>query len=254
MSAAAQIQWCADAQEFARRAADVVGACLSRKPHAVLAIPTGQTPLGLYAELVRRVAARQLDLSQTRCFNLDDYVGLNPDHPLSYARFLRERFLAPAEIRPAHARLLDGAAPDLEAECRACEAAIRDAGGLDLAILGLGPNGHIGFNEPGSEWTVRTHVVALSQQTRSMHAKQTQDRFPIPAFGITLGVASIFAARQILLLVSGDSKARALATYRRGIPDPRWPVTALLTHPDVIVLSDAALATSSAPGRTPVVE
>jgi len=115
------------------------------------------------------------------------------------------------------------------------------SGGLDLAILGLGTNGHIGFNEPGSDWSTPTHVVALSQETRATHAAQTQGKFAIPEYGITVGISTIVAAREILLLVSGGAKARALAAFRRGIPDPRWPVTALLTHPHLTVLCETEL-------------
>lgn len=227
--------------EFGRAAADHVAALLARRPEAAIALPTGHTPLGLYAEMVTRATAGRLSAARGRFFNLDDYIGLPADHPLSYARFLRERFLTPAGVPEAHVRLLRGDAADLEAECRDFETAIAASGGLDLAILGLGTNGHIGFNEPGSDWSTRTHVVALSQETRATHAAQTQGKFAIPAYGITVGIATIVAAREILLLVSGGAKARALAAFRRGIPDPRWPVTALLTHPHLTVLSDTEL-------------
>jgi glucosamine-6-phosphate deaminase len=233
--------WRRGGVEFARAAADHVAALLARRPDAAIALPTGHTPLGLYAELVARAAAGRLSPERGRFFNLDDYIGVAADHPLSYARFLREHFLTPAGVPEARVRLLRGDAADLQAECRAFEAAIAAAGGLDLAILGLGTNGHIGFNEPGSDWSTPTHVVALSQETRATHAAQTQGKFVIPEYGITVGIATIVAAREILLLVSGGAKARALAAFRRGIPDSRWPVTALLTHPHLTVLCETEL-------------
>jgi glucosamine-6-phosphate deaminase len=141
---------------------------------------------------------------------------------------------------------LRGDAVAIEAECRDYEAAIAAAGGLDLAILGLGVNGHIGFNEPGSDWSAPTHGVTLSPETRATHLAQTQGRFPIPQHGITVGISTIVAAREILLLVAGGAKARALAAFRRGIPDPQWPVTALLTHPHLTVLAEAALQSTTA--------
>jgi glucosamine-6-phosphate deaminase len=235
------ILWCRSRSELARVAADHVAALLVRKPDAVIALPTGQTPLGLYAELVARAAAKRLSVAQARFFNLDDYLGVSAEHPLSYARFLREHLLRPAGVAEEHIRLLRGDAAGIEEECQDYEAAIEAAGGLDLAILGLGTNGHIGFNEPGSDWSAQTHVVSLSPETRATHVAQTQGQFVIPEHGITVGVSTILAARDVLLLVAGRGKARALDAFRAGIPDPRWPVTALLTHRSLTVLADAEL-------------
>ena len=235
------ILWCRSGSELSHVAADYVTALLARKPEAAIALPTGQTPLGLYAELVARAAAKRLSVARARFFNLDDYLGLSVDHPLSYARFLRERFLMPAGVAEEQIRLLQGDAVEIEAECGDYEAAIAAAGGLDLAILGLGTNGHIGFNEPGSDWLARTHVVSLSQETRATHAAQTRGKYVIPDYGITVGISTILAAREILLLVAGGGKARALAAFRAGIPDPTWPVTALLTHRHLTVLAAAEL-------------
>jgi glucosamine-6-phosphate deaminase len=239
------ILWCRGGSEFSRAAADHVASLLARKPEAVIALPTGQTPLGLYGELVARAAAKRLSAAQARFFNLDDYLGLNVDHPLSYARFLREHFLMPAGVPEEHIRLLQGDAVGIEAECREYEAAIAAAGGLDLAILGLGTNGHIGFNEPGSDWSAQTHVVRLSPETRATHVAQTQGKFAIPEYGITVGISTIVAAREILLLVAGDAKARALAAFRGGIRDSKWPVTALLTHRNLTVLAEAELQSAT---------
>lgn len=242
------ILWCRGGSEFSCAAADHVAALLARKPEAVIALPTGQTPLGLYQELVARAAAKELSAARARFFNLDDYLGLSAAHPLSYARFLREHFLMPAGVPEEHIRLLRGEAVGIEAECRDYEAAIAAAGGLDLAILGLGTNGHIGFNEPGSDWAAQTHVVSLSPETRATHAAQTQGRFAIPEYGITVGISTIVAAREILLLVAGGAKACALAALRRAIPDPKWPVTALLTHRHLTVLAEAELQSAAAQG------
>jgi glucosamine-6-phosphate deaminase len=239
------ILWCRSRSELAHVAADHVAALLARKPKAVVALPTGQTPLGLYADLAARVAAKRLSAAQARFFNLDDYLGLSADHPLSYARFLREHFLRPAGVPEEHIRLLRSDAVSIEAECRDYEAAIEAAGGLDLAILGLGTNGHIGFNEPGSDWSAQTHVVALSEETRATHLTQTQGKFVIPQYGVTVGISTIVAAREILLLVAGRGKARALDAFRAGIPDPKWPVTALLTHRNLTVLADAQLQSAA---------
>ena len=233
------ILWCRSGGELACVAADHVATLLARKPGAVIALPTGQTPLGLYAEWVARAAAMRLSVAQARFFNLDDYLGVSADHPLSYARFLREHFLGPAGVAEQHIRLLRGDAVGIEEECRDYEAAIAAAGGLDLAILGLGTNGHIGFNEPGSDWAARTRVVSLSAETRATHVAQTHGKFVIPEYGITVGISTILAAREVLLLVAGRGKARALAAFRAGIQDPMWPVTALLTHRHLTVVAEA---------------
>jgi glucosamine-6-phosphate deaminase len=245
---ASTILWRRGGIEFSRAAADYVAALLGRKPESVMALPTGQTPLGLYAELVARRAAQQLPEVQARFFNLDDYLGLSAAHPLSYARFLREHFLMPIGVPEEHIRLLRGDPVGIEAECREYEAAIAAAGGLDLAILGLGPNGHIGFNEPGSDWSAKTHVVSLSPETRATHLAQTQGKFAIPEYGITVGISTIVAAREILLLVAGGAKAHALAALRRGIPDPKWPVTSLLTHRNLTVIAEVELQALAAEG------
>ncbi len=234
--------WCRRGPEFSRAAADQVAAFISGRPTAAIALPTGQTPAGMYDDLVTRVVAHRLSLSDVRFFNLDDYAGVAADHPLSYARFLRERLLRPSGVPDAHIRLLRADAPDLAAECRDYDTAIAAVGGLDLAILGLGPNGHIAFNEPGESWSTRTHVVTLSVETRAMHARQTHGEFDIPRTGITVGVETILAARKILLLVAGDAKAQALGAWQRGSADPRWPVTALLAHRDLTVVAETELA------------
>jgi glucosamine-6-phosphate deaminase len=235
------IVWLPRGQGFACGAAEHLAALISRKPSAAIALPTGDTPLGMYAELVTRTAAGGFSPANARFFNLDDYVGLSAEHSLSYARFLRQRLLTPAGVPDTHVRLLRAETHDLEAECRDYEAAIAACGGLDLAILGLGANGHVAFNEPGSDWSARTHVVSLAPATRATHATQTRSPFVIPRLGLTVGIATIMDARQILLLVAGDTKACALAAFRRGIPDLSWPVTALLTHRHVTVLAEAEL-------------
>ena len=233
--------WSENPQAFGRLAADAVAEELATRPNAVIALPTGQTPLGLYAELVHRVDAGGLRLERARYFNLDDYLGLPQDHPLSYAGFLHRNLLTPARIPAAQVRLLQGDAPDSAAECAAYDQCITSRGGIDLAILGLGVNGHIAFNEPGSDWRGATRVVDLDDQTRRTHREQTGGRYPIPEQGLTMGIGTLRAARRILLLVSGQPKRRAFEALLRGVPDPAWPVTSLLGHPALRVVADAAL-------------
>jgi len=236
-----KITWCENPAALGALAADRVCDLLAKRPEAVLALPTGHTPLGLYAELVRRVDAGQVRMDRARYFNLDDYLGLTDDHPLSYARFLRRNLFVPARIPDSQVRLLQGHAADPQRECAEYDAAIAHAGGLDLAILGLGVNGHIAFNEPGASWLWRTHVVTLDAQTRATHREQNGGAHEIPEQGITMGVATIREARRVLLLASGKAKQAAFDALVRGLPDPRWPVTSLLGHPQLQVMADAAL-------------
>ena len=236
-----QITWCEDRADIDARAAAVVGALLATQPQAALALPTGHTPLGLYARLAATVRSGALQMAQARYFNLDDYIGVAPDHPLSYATYMRQNVLEAIGIPASRMRLLRPDAPDLQAECRDFEAEIAQSGGLDLAILGLGNNGHIAFNEPGAPWDGRTQVVQLDAATRAQHRGQIGEGWDIPEQGITMGIATIRAARAVLLLVAGAAKAPALAALLRGVPDPRWPVTSLLGHPRLQVLAERAL-------------
>lgn len=235
-----QLTWCETAEVFNTLAADKVAAVLARKPNAVVALPTGQTPVGLYSVLRARVASGALQAQAARWFNLDEYVGLDAAHPLSYAKFVRTHLLNALETSERNIRLLRGNAPDLDLECRAYDEAIAAAGGIDLAILGLGANGHVAFNEPGSAWDTGTHVVTLSTQTRAVNSQQLGN-VVIPTRGITMGVATLRDASEILLLVSGESKKSALQALLRGTPDLGWPVTSLADHPALTVLSDARL-------------
>jgi len=232
--------WADTARDFAILSADRVAAVLARKPNAAIALPTGQTPVGLYAELRARAGAGELSGTAARWFNLDEYLGVAGDQPLSYARFVRSHLLDALGVPAGHVCLIRGDAPDPEAECRRYDEAIEAAGGLDLAILGLGANGHIAFNEPGSPWDCTTHVVTLSEQTRANNARPNDLR-TIPERGITMGIGTLRAAREILLLVTGASKRQALEALRRGVADSGWPVTSLLDHPNLTVVCDAGL-------------
>jgi glucosamine-6-phosphate deaminase len=236
-----QLEWTDTAEAFADRAASHVARLLAETPGAAVALPTGSTPIGLYGRLRAMAAAGELALSRARFFNLDEYVGVAPGNRHSFAAFLRRHILDEADIPAGHIRLLRGDAPDLAAEAAAHDAAVAAVGGLDLAILGLGNNGHIAFNEPGAPWDAGTHVVPLTETTRIANAAYFPDGFEVPSHGLTMGIGMIRAARRVLLMVSGAAKAEALAALLDGRPDPDWPVTALCGHPDVTVVADAAL-------------
>jgi glucosamine-6-phosphate deaminase len=224
------------ADAFAARGADLVAAQLERKPASVLALPTGNTPLGLYAELLARAHRGRLSFADARLVNLDEYCGVPRSDPHSYAAFLDQHLLGGLDLDPDQVRLLRGDAGDLDAECRDCDANLDAWGGIDLCILGLGRNGHIAFNEPGSPWTERTHIVELSPLTLSVHAEHAAAPWRIPSRGITLGIRNLLEARHILLLIAGARKEAAKQALYRGRADPEWPVTSLLGHPSVTVM------------------
>lgn len=233
----------ADPVDTARLAADVVEGVIRETPDAVLALPTGRTPLPLYADLARRYAAGRVDFGRVRAFNLDEWVGVPPNAPGSYARFMDENFYARVNLPPEHRHIPNGMAPDLDAECARYEAEIRDAGGLDLAVLGIGRNGHIGFNEPGTPPDSRTHVAHVAEDTRRVNAYGFPDGRP-PERALTVGIATIMDAREILLIVTGAEKADILARAFSGPVSADVPASILQRHPKVVIVGDRA-ATST---------
>jgi glucosamine-6-phosphate deaminase len=221
---------------FATAAADWLCERVRDKPGSVLALPTGKTPLSLYAEVIDRSRSGMLDLAAVRVFNLDEYCGLPQSDPHSYAAFLDRHLIAPAGLSRARVRLLRGDAADIEGECSAYDAALTDCGGVDLCVLGLGVNGHVAFNEPGSAWDLRTHVVHLSHATRAAHERQAAVPWEIPAWGITMGIETLLEARHILLLIAGTRKESARVALYAGVADTDWPVTSLLLHSSLTVI------------------
>lgn len=230
----------ADAAAVARRAADMVADVITRRERPVLGLAAGATPLGLYAELVRRHAGG-LDFSPVSVFGLDEYLGLPPEHPSSCAWTLRRHLIDRVGLAPARVRLLEGIAADPVESCAAYERAIAAAGGVDLQILGLGVNGHIGFNEPGSSLAGRTRRIALSAATRTTN----RACFPagdVPATAVTMGIGTILEARRVMLLATGASKAEMVARAVEGPVTAMVPASALQLHPDAVMLLDEAAA------------
>lgn len=236
-----QLEWTEGPEAFAAQAAAHVAICLGRGGAPAIALPTGMTPVGLYRALLAMEAAGKLGLGHGHYFNLDEYVGVPREDSHSFAAFLRRHFLDEARIAPDNIRLLRGDAANIGGEAKAHDAAVAAHGGLDLAILGLGGNGHIAFNEPGADWSAGTHVVPLTEETRAANATYFDDGFVVPSQGITMGIGMLRAAKQVLLMVSGAAKAEALGMLLAGKADPAWPVTALCGHPNLIVIADQAL-------------
>jgi len=230
------------AEEVGRFGADRVAAVAGRTPDAVLGLATGSSPTGIYAELARRVAAGTLDLSRVRGFALDEYVGIPRDHPQSYAAVIDREVVRPLGLDPARVRVPDGRAPDLAAEAAAYDRAIAVAGGVDLQILGIGANGHIGFNEPTSSLASRTRIKTLAPRTRTDNARFFDSPDEVPTHCITQGLGTILEARELLLVAQGEAKAEAVAAAVEGPLSSMCPASVLQLHPRAGVVVDEAAA------------
>ncbi|GGG58278.1 glucosamine-6-phosphate deaminase [Kocuria dechangensis] len=230
------------AADVGAHAADLVAAHIARKPDTVLGVATGSSPVGIYRELARRQQEGALDLGGIRCFALDEYVGLPPGHPGSYATFLEREVARPFRLPRSRVRLPDGRAGDLERACEDYERAIAEAGGIDLQILGIGTNGHIGFNEPVSSLSSRTRVKALSAQTRTDNARFFADDEEVPTHCVTQGLGTILEARQVVLVAQGERKASAVAAAVEGPVSSMCPASVLQFHRRATVVLDEPAA------------
>lgn len=231
-------------RQVAALAADAVEALLRRKPDAVLGVATGSTPLPVYSELAQRHERDGLDFSRVRAFALDEYVGLPADHPEAYRQVIAREFTARVNISPANVHVPDGAAADIPAACRAFEDAIRAAGGVDLQLLGVGTDGHIGFNEPGSSLASRTRIKTLIEQTRRDNARFFGSLAEVPHHVLTQGLGTILEARHVLLIATGAQKAQAVRDLAEGPVAAICAASVLQLHPHATVLVDEAAASS----------
>ena len=228
------------------QAANIVSAALRAHPGMTLGLPTGNTPLGMYEELVRLHQTEGLDFSRARIFNLDEYVGLTADHPASYHAYMRAHFFDRVNVAPENADIPRGApGVDVDAESKRYENAIAAAGGIDLLVIGIGVNGHIAFNEPGSSFASRTRVVDLAPATIANARRHFGSEGDVPRTAITVGIGTILGARRILLLASGASKAGIVHQCLHGPVSESLPATALQVHRDVTVILDEAAARRS---------
>jgi glucosamine-6-phosphate deaminase len=229
--------------EIGRVAADAIEALLIRKPDAVLGLATGSSPLSIYDELVDRHAAGRLSFARARGFTLDEYVGLPPDHPERYRHVIDTVFASRVDFAPGAVAGPDGLADDLPAACARYEEAIAAAGGIDVQILGIGTDGHIGFNEPGSSLASRTRIKTLTRQTRMDNARFFGgDIDAVPTHCLTQGLGTIMGARHVILVATGRSKAEAVHHLAEGAVTALWPASVLQHHPHATVLVDDAAA------------
>jgi len=233
-----EIETAKDYDDLSRRAARYLCDFVRSTPHGVIALPTGRTPVGAYRQTVERLRAASLDCSRLFLVDIDEIAGLPPDHPASCAQTLRRQLLDRRPISAASCRLLDGAADDLFAEADRHEQAIRDRGGLDLAILGVGVNGHIALNEPGTPFDSRAHVSTLTKSTIERLGLPGVSDETTPRLGLTLGIGTILQARRILLLASGEEKAHVLDAALNGDVTERIPASALQMHAELHVIAD----------------
>lgn len=226
--------------DLSRKAADLIAAQILLKPACVLGLATGSSPLGVYQDLIQRCQAGTLDFSAVRSVNLDEYRGLDADHAQSYHYFMRHNLFDHVNMDPAHIQIPNGTAEDAAAECARYDAVIQAYGGIDLQLLGIGRNAHIGFNEPDTCFVGGTHLVELTQSTIEANTRFFTSEEEVPRQALTLGMRAILQARRVLLIASGADKADALAASCFGPITPQVPASILQLHPDVTVIADRA--------------
>ena len=233
----------ADPAAVSKEAAGIFRKQLREKPASVLGLATGGTPLGLYRDLVRLHRAGELTFAHTTTFNLDEYLGLPAHHPQSYRRYMQENLFLHIDVDPARTHIPDGLARDVPRHCQDYEQIITDAGGIDLQLLGLGSDGHIGFNEPGSSLGSRTRIKTLTPRTITDNARFFGSEDAVPRHVITMGVGTILEARHCLVLVTGENKAAAVAATAEGPITAEVPASALQFHRKCTLIIDEAAST-----------
>lgn len=241
----------ADEATLARELAQRLAAFIRERPTVVLGLPTGRTPVRLYHELAAGHRRGEVNLSRVQTFNLDEFLGVPPSHPGSYRTFMETHLFGRVNIPSGAIHFLDGSAADPDAECRRYEAAIVDAGGIDLQILGIGTNGHIGFNEPAPELAARTHRVRLRASTRRSNAALFGgDPDSVPEEALSMGMATILQARQIWLIATGKSKASCVRRVLEGGVTTKLPASFLQLHPDAEIIVDEKAASRQPPAAS----
>ncbi len=227
-------------EEMSFRAADVIAAHILLKPDAVLGLATGSTPVGTYRELVERYDRGKLSFGEVKSVNLDEYRGLSPEHEQSYRYFMEDQLFRHIDICPENTHVPNGIATDLTEECRRYSRLIRELGRAELQLLGMGHNGHIGFNEPGESFIPETHEVELTEETIRANQRFFASMEEVPTGALTMGIREILSARHILLLVSGEDKAETLCKAVLGPVTPYLPASVLQLHQNVTLIGDRA--------------
>ncbi len=231
-----------DYSELSLYAAELVAEEIKNKAGTILGLATGSTPEGLYAELVKRFEKRELDFSTVTTFNLDEYYSLEKGHPQSYHHYMHQHLFGKVNIKEENIHIPSGCAPDPCLECREYDQKIKEAGGIDLQVLGLGSNGHIGFNEPAVRLNVGTHLVELTAETIEANSRFFSSKEEVPRRALTMGVGSIMQARQIILLASGKGKAPAIKNTVSGLITTAVPSSLLQLHRNITIIVDQPAA------------
>lgn len=227
-----------DYDEVGRKAANIIFSVMTEKPDCVLGLATGSSPVGIYKELVRHYEEGDLDFSKVTTVNLDEYKGLDREDPQSYAYYMRENLFFHVNIRPEKTFLPDGREADSQKACEAYNQILRQAGQQDLQLLGIGHDGHIGFNEPADHFPKETHCVDLAEPTIEANARFFESREQVPTQAYTMGIQNIMAAKQILMVANGKGKAKILKEAFQGPITPQIPASILQLHPNVILVAD----------------
>lgn len=230
------------AEEMGNRAADVFEAMIHAKPDCVLGLATGSTPLPLYRELIAREKAGRISFENVRTANLDEYKGLHPDHPQSYRRFMQENLFDHISIKPENTIVPMGMTNDPETMCRLYEEKIAAWGGIDLQLLGIGHDGHVGFNEPEETFPDDTHEVHLTPMTREANKRFFDSIDEVPTAAFTMGIGTIMSARKIVMIITGADKADIAYDALKGPVTPKVPASILQFHSDLTVIIDRAAA------------
>lgn len=229
-----------DYAELSKKAANIIAAQIIMKPDCVLGLATGSSPIGTYEQLVEKYNAGDLDFSKLSTVNLDEYRGLSHSDPQSYHYFMNENLFKHVNVRKDATFVPDGSNPDAAAACAAHEEIIRSLGGIDLQLLGLGNNGHIGFNEPAAAFDKETHCVDLTESTIQANSRLFDSIDQVPTQAYTMGIGTIMLAKKILVVVNGEVKADAVAKSFFGPITPEVPASVLQMHPDVTIVADEA--------------
>lgn len=237
-----QIYFCDNQTEIGLRAAHVLAEAINENEVLVLGLPTGKTPLPMYEQLVRLRKQGKVDFSNATAFNLDEYVGLNSEHSASYSSYMKKHFYNKVNFDPCRTYIPDGSADNLKQECERYEERIKSAGGIDLIVLGIGVNGHIGFNEPGTSFDSRTHIVKLSAETRSINRRFFENPGQMPEYAITMGIQTIMEARRVIVLASGTDKAQAVRKAVEEQVSEQVPASVLKCHPNAEWIIDQQAA------------
>lgn len=230
----------ANYKEMSLKAAEMMLERIRQNPEITLGLATGSTPTGVYQQLIKDHQDNHTSYKKVTTINLDEYVGLEKENPNSYHFFMNEQLFAHIDVPSSQTHLPNGSAQDLQEECKRYEAFIQSNGGIDLQLLGIGGNGHIGFNEPGTPFDTPTHVVVLEEKTREDNARFFDSLDEVPTHAITMGIATIMESKEIILLASGEAKAKAIYELINGEVNPNMPASVLKTHKNFTLIADEA--------------